>query len=162
MDSSRILSLENKRKELTLLIKHIRSRLGHDEESKLSTIVLSRLLAEVRRIEVEQMRSYILNCPGLNKESTAYQIAFSALDESIDHINRHEELLDSSGLAPCALTSSILENMSNDDIKQEVTDDSLSDISLADNTHTSEPFVVQKYSSSLIGTRSISKIANFS
>lgn len=131
--------LEKKQRELLILIDHIRSRIGHDEDSKASHVVLSRLLAEVRRIEVEQMRTHILNCPGLNSNSEAFQIAWSALDESIKQIKSHEDLHQSFKLSSSALTSSILGQVVHGKTGQDATEDSCSDLSVADHIQTSEP-----------------------
>lgn len=102
MENKDSTSLQLKRKELITLINYIRSRPEHDD------VVLSRLLAEVRRVEVEQMRNHILDCPGIGSKSPAFQTALPALEEAIDHINRNSDRLDSSLLSTAALTNSFL------------------------------------------------------
>lgn len=141
MEPKESILLEKKQRELLHLITHIRSRTGHDEESKASNVLLSRLLAEVRRIEIEQMRNHILKCPGLKSDSAAFQIAWSALDESLQLIERCEDLHESFQLSStAALTNSILGRkvVHDDEGKQDATEDSFSDLSLADPTETSE------------------------
>jgi Phytanoyl-CoA dioxygenase (PhyH). len=135
--------LEKKQRELLILIDHIHSHIGHDEySSEESNILLSRLLAEVRRIEVEKLRYHILKCPGLNSDSAAFHIACSALDESLEHIQRHADLHESFQLSSSALTASILGKIVHDLKGQDTTEDSYSDLSVVEHIQTSEPPVV--------------------
>lgn len=97
--------LLKKRQDLITLVNHIRS-LGIDEDSEATNIVLSRLLAEVRRGEVDQMRQHILSCPGISSSSAALHTALPALEEALDHINKNGDKLQSSLMSSAALMNS--------------------------------------------------------
>jgi hypothetical protein len=98
-------SLAKKRKDLVNLINHIRS-LNIDEDSEATNVVLSRLLAEVRRGEVEQMRNHILSCPGLSPKSPALATALPALEEALEHINKNSDKLQTALMSSASLLNS--------------------------------------------------------
>jgi hypothetical protein len=125
-------SLQTKRKELITLVNHIRLRPGHNEDSEATNIVLSRILAEVRRAEVEQIRNHILDCPGLSSKSAAYAAALPALEEAIIHINRNSDKLDSSLLSTAALTSSFNEKSVPEVLIEEIILSSSNESSISD------------------------------
>lgn len=106
-------SLQRKRDDLETLIKHINSQ-GFDEESEVTNIVRSRLLAEVRRGEVEQMRKHILSCTKISAESAALDIAESALNAALEHIDKNADNLQSSRMSSAALFHSFDGNASKD------------------------------------------------
>ena len=98
-------SLQKKRRDLVTLINHIRS-LDIDEDSEAANIVLSRLLAEVRRGEVEQIRNHILSCPGISSKSPALATALPALQEALEHINKNSDKSQSALMSSAALLNS--------------------------------------------------------
>lgn len=107
--------LLRKRNELINLINHIRSRPGHNEDSKVTNVILSRLLAEVHRTEVEEMRNRILDCPGLSSKSPALQAALPVLEEAMAHIKRNSDQHNSCLLSAATLTSTFMEKFSSED-----------------------------------------------
>ena len=150
-------SLQRKRKDLITLINHIRSHSpGHNEANEATTAVLTRLLAEVRRAEVEQMRNQILDCPGLSSKSQALKSALSALEEANIYINRNSDDLDNSLLSTDALTITFIKSnfplyTIEDTIVSFFNESSRSDSKLEQEEHTEPTSPVKARKSSNVG-----------
>ncbi len=83
-------SLNKKRKDLRTLIDHITKLEVDSENGPAMNCVLSRLMAEVRRSEVEEMRRHIMSCPGLSRDSAALKTALPALSEAMALIEERD------------------------------------------------------------------------
>ncbi len=100
-------NIETKRKDLSTLIDHVMQIDVDGQNETVINCVLSRLLAELRRTEVEVLRQHILSCPGLSSNSSAlHNIAVPALQDALDLIAATERkmatsLLSSNALAAC-------------------------------------------------------------
>ncbi len=103
-------ALEQKRHELITLLRHT-SRLSVDNEGEAMSTVQTRLLAEIRRIEVEEMRRHIASCPGLSPSSPAFDIALPALDEALHHIDDNSEKLEAGLMTNPGLMKSLLPSL---------------------------------------------------
>ena len=113
--------LATKRKDLNALIDHIMHMQTNkpkttnnnkhnniDSGATVLNCVLSRLMAELRRSEVELMRCHILSCPNLSTNSPALQTAIPALHDALELIQEKENKMNMSLLTPPALVASIL------------------------------------------------------
>lgn len=81
MSSSGESSLDKKRRDLYTLIEHIKTIEINAQNEPVIKCVVSRLMAELRRAEVEEMYHHIKACPGLTSESIALSTAIPALNE---------------------------------------------------------------------------------
>jgi len=129
-------SLQRKRQDLITLINHVRT-LPIDQNGESSNLVLSRLLAEVRRSEVEEMRNAVLQCPGLSsdKSQALLQIALPALQEALDHINKNGDMMQSSLMSGEALTSSFCAKGGIPESVMDVAENSSNDSSSSEHEH---------------------------
>lgn len=101
-------NIETKRKDLSTLIDHVMQIDVDGQNETVINCVLSRLLAELRRAEVEVLRQHILSCPGLSSNSSAlHNIAMPALQDALDLIAATERKMASSLLSSHALAACI-------------------------------------------------------
>jgi hypothetical protein len=101
-------TLDRKRKDLHTLIDHVMQLEVQEQNGPVMNCVLSRLMAELRRSEVEEMRRHIMSCPGISRDSSALATALPALNEAIELIAAKEKKMQMSLLSPPALAASIL------------------------------------------------------
>lgn len=121
-------SLETKRKDLLILIDHITQKESnvdnndddHPNDDIVMNCVVSRLMAELQRLEVEIMKQHILSCPGLSRNSVALDVAMPALQDAVDIIAVKEKKMSMSLLTPSALVNSF---MSGEDDSMKVSGD---------------------------------------
>ena len=79
-------ALDQKRKDLYTLIEHIKTIEVNAQNEPVIKCVVSRLMAELRRAEVEEMYHHIQSCPGLSNDSAAFSTAIPALNEAAELI----------------------------------------------------------------------------
>jgi len=71
---------KKKRHDIDAMIGHVKKLDDVNHPNSASSKVLSSLLNEVNKMDVEAMRSYILRCPGLNSDNPAVLTALDAVD----------------------------------------------------------------------------------
>ena len=100
-------TLNTKRRDLSTLIDHIvqMESSQNQQDGTVLNCVVSRLMAELRRAEVEAMRQHILSCPGLSHDSLAYQTAMPALNDALDLISVKEKKMQMLVLSPPELAA---------------------------------------------------------
>jgi len=121
-DTSLKARLSRKRHDLMKLMQHA-STLPVDARGEAMNVVLTRLLTEIRRIEVQEMRLHLQSCEGLSSEFTGangdgYALghghgdvlrdtALPALEEALRHIDANGDMLEAGRMTNAALIQSM-------------------------------------------------------
>lgn len=69
-----------KRRDLDIMIGHMKKSNNVGDPYSASNKVVSKLINEVNKMEAEAMRAYILQCPGLSRDSPAIATALDAIE----------------------------------------------------------------------------------